>query len=169
MLSPNDWRLLEGWQQQGIPLRVVLRGINQAFDRFGASGPRADRINSLRYCEQEVHAAWEDHRAAHRRPVAHERDGTNAALPGASQHLRAVADACRAAAAEVESGAAACLSSAAARLDELEGQASAGTLDAHEIDRRASDLESRVRSDLALLVDHAPELSRLKLPPFSPY
>jgi hypothetical protein len=169
VLSPNDWQLLEGWQQQGIPLRVVLRGINQAFDRFEASGPRPDRINSLRYCEQEVQAAWEDHCAAHRRPVAQERDDASTALPRASRHLRAVAAACRAAATEVVGGAAACLSSAAACLDELEHQASAGTLDAREIDRRASDLESRMRSDLAALVEHAPALSHLSLPPFSPY
>lgn len=169
MLSPNDWRLLEGWQQQGIPLRVVLRGINQAFDRFEASGPRPDRINSLRYCEQEVQAAWEDHRAAHRRPVGHERDGASTALPGASRHLRTVADACRAAADEVEGGAGACLSSAAAGLDQLEQQACAGTLDAREIDRRAGELESRMRSNLAALPEQAPALSRLSLPPFSPY
>ncbi len=169
VLSPNDWRLLEGWQQQGIPLRVVLRGINQAFDRFEASEPRPDRLNSLPYCEQEVQAAWEDHGATHQGPVAQEHDASSTALPGASRHLRAVADACRAAATEVEGGAAACLSSAAACLDELEQQASAGTLDAREIDRRASDLESRMRSELAVLVEHAPTLSHLSLPPFSPY
>ncbi len=171
VLSPNDWRLLEVWQQQGVPLPVVLRGINQAFDRFEASGPRPDRINSLRYCEQEVQAAWEDHRAAHRRPVGQdqERNGASTALPGASRHLRAVAAACRAAATEVEGGAAACLSSAAACLGELEQKASAGTLDARELDRRASELESRVRSELAPLVEQAPALSHLSLPPFSPY
>jgi hypothetical protein len=171
VLSPNDWRLLEAWQQQRIPLPVVLRGINQAFDRFEASGPRPDRINSLRYCEQEVQAAWEDHRAAHRRPVGQEQEpnGVSTALPGASRHLQVVAAACRAAATEVEGGAAVCLSSAAASLDELEQQASAGTLDAREIDRRASELESRMRSDLTLLVEHAPALSDLSLPAFSPY
>ena len=34
VLSPKDWGLVEAWHDSGIPLRIVLRGINQAFDRL---------------------------------------------------------------------------------------------------------------------------------------
>jgi len=167
VLSPNDWRLLEGWQQQGIPLRVVLRGINQAFDRFAASGPRSDRINSLRYCEQEVQAAWEDHRAAHRRPT--DDDVAGPGLPGASTHLQAVATACRTAAAALDGDAASCLADAAAALEALEREARDGTLDAREIDRRTTRLEVHTRAALSPLVDQTPGLREISLPRFSPY
>ena len=32
MLSPMDWALIEGWKERGVPLHVVVRAIEHAFD-----------------------------------------------------------------------------------------------------------------------------------------
>jgi hypothetical protein len=175
VLSPKDWRLLEKWHEKGIPLPVVLRGINHAFDRFRASGPRPDRINSLRYCEQEVQAAWEEHRAAHGRRDADARQPPTAALRGASRHLLAVAAACRATAKERDAATAAPLARAAEALDALGQEAAAGSLDARSIDRRAAELEAQLRRDLATETGvtaetpESPAPEAIDLPRFSPY
>ena len=36
MLSTLDWVLIETWQQAGVPLEAVLRGIDSAFDKHDA-------------------------------------------------------------------------------------------------------------------------------------
>ena len=164
VLSPTDWRLLERWRAQAVPLRVVLRGINQAFDRFESAGPRPDRINSLRYCEQEVQAAWQEHRSAHRRSEA---AGASSALPGASQHLGDVAAACRSAATSRDPETATLLASAAQALDELAAAARAGTLTAAEIDERSAALERQLRHELLERTEASGP--SFELPAFNPY
>lgn len=166
VLSPKDWRLLEGWREQGIPLRVVLRGINQAFDRFAAAGPRPDRINSLRYCEQEVQAAWQEHRATRRRA---DDDTVPTGLPDAAEHLRVVAAACRSAADGLAGDAAVSLRSAADELEGLAAQAHDGGLGARPLDERCNELEERVRGELGAQLEATPAVSALRLPPFSPF
>src|SRR5215471_3915074 len=54
LLSPLDWSLIESFQQAGISIETVLRGIDEAFDRFKARKNRAREINSLAYCTQAV-------------------------------------------------------------------------------------------------------------------
>lgn len=54
LLSPRDWALIGEWQRAGIPLRVVLQGIENCFDAHARRAPTARRINSLSYCRQEV-------------------------------------------------------------------------------------------------------------------
>ena len=54
LLSPRDWALIGEWQRRGIPLRIVLQGIENCFDTFERRSPGARRINSLTYCRQEV-------------------------------------------------------------------------------------------------------------------
>lgn len=56
-LSPMDWALMETWNQQGIPLHVVLRGIEKSFDSF-ESKPRKRTVKSLLYCQEEVEAQY---------------------------------------------------------------------------------------------------------------
>lgn len=58
LVSPLDWSLIETWQQRGIPLNIVLRGINASFDAYDARAQRARKINSLFYCQQEVEAQF---------------------------------------------------------------------------------------------------------------
>ena len=67
MLSTLDWALIETWREAGIPLEAVLRGIDNAFDKYEARQQRARmrRINGLAWCTQAVmQAAEELHEAA---------------------------------------------------------------------------------------------------------
>ncbi len=57
MLSPADWALIESWKSKGIPLYIVLRGIESAFDRYN-SKPRRRSVKSLFYCQEEVEAQF---------------------------------------------------------------------------------------------------------------
>ena len=59
-LSPIDWALMETWKQQGIPLHIVLRGVERAFDSYEKK-PRKRSVKTLLYCQEEVeaqHAEW---------------------------------------------------------------------------------------------------------------
>jgi hypothetical protein len=56
-LSPMDWALMETWKQQGIPLHIVLRGVEKSFDSFEAR-PRKRSVKSLLYCQEEVEAQY---------------------------------------------------------------------------------------------------------------
>lgn len=58
-LSPMDWALMETWKHQGIPLHIVLRGIEKSFDSFEAK-PRKRTVKSLLYCQEEVEAQYEE-------------------------------------------------------------------------------------------------------------
>ena len=48
LLSTLDWVLIENWKEQGVPLEMVLKGIDRAFSRARR------RINSLAYCVKAV-------------------------------------------------------------------------------------------------------------------
>ncbi len=56
-LSPMDWALMETWKEQGIPLYIVLRGVEKSFDSFEAK-PRKRSVKSLLYCQEEVEAQY---------------------------------------------------------------------------------------------------------------
>ena len=56
-LSPMDWALMETWKQQGIPLHIVLRGVEKSFDSFD-SRPRKRTVKSLLYCQEEIEAQF---------------------------------------------------------------------------------------------------------------
>jgi hypothetical protein len=56
-LSPMDWALMETWKDQGIPLHLVLRGVERSFDSFEAK-PRKRSVKSLLYCQEEVEAQY---------------------------------------------------------------------------------------------------------------
>jgi hypothetical protein len=56
-----DWALIEAWKEIGIPLHVVLRGIEKAFDSW-ESKPRKRSIKSLLYCQEEVEAQFAEWR-----------------------------------------------------------------------------------------------------------
>ena len=66
LLSTLDWALIDTWREAGIPLETVLRGIDQAFDRYDARKTRSHvrRVNGLAWCAQEVMTAAEDMREA---------------------------------------------------------------------------------------------------------
>jgi hypothetical protein len=56
-LSPMDWALMETWKQQGIPLHIVLRGVEKSFDSFEAR-PRKRTVKTLLYCQEEIEAQF---------------------------------------------------------------------------------------------------------------
>lgn len=58
LLSPLDWALIETWQERGIPLRIVLRGIDRVFDSYEQSANRRRTIKSLTYCKEEIEAQY---------------------------------------------------------------------------------------------------------------
>jgi hypothetical protein len=57
LVSPLDWSLMESWKAAGVPLHVVLRGIERAFDSYEAR-PRHRSVKSLFYCQEEVEAQF---------------------------------------------------------------------------------------------------------------
>jgi hypothetical protein len=63
MLSTLDWALIETWREAGIPLEAVLRGIDNAFDKYDVralrSPGRMRRVNGLAWCAQSVMEAVE--------------------------------------------------------------------------------------------------------------
>src|SRR3954468_7428653 len=64
MLSTLDWALIETWREAGVPLEAVLRGIDDAFDKYDAklatSKTRARKVNGLAWCAQAVMQATEE-------------------------------------------------------------------------------------------------------------
>ncbi len=58
MLSTLDWALIETWREGGVPLEAVLRGIDDAFDKYDAKALRAKarvrKVNGLAWCAQSV-------------------------------------------------------------------------------------------------------------------
>lgn len=66
LLSTLDWALIETWREAGIPLEAVLRGIDDAFDKYEARQKRGRmrRVNGLAWCAQAVMDAAEELREA---------------------------------------------------------------------------------------------------------
>ena len=60
LLSPLDWALIEGWQERGIPLHIVLRAIESVFDGFDKQQNQNRTIKSLFYCREEVEAQYSE-------------------------------------------------------------------------------------------------------------
>ena len=58
-----DWALIESWKEMEVPLHVVLRGIEKAFDSW-ESKPRKRTVKSLLYCQEEVEAQFAEWREA---------------------------------------------------------------------------------------------------------
>ena len=73
MLSPIDWALIEGWKERGVPLHVVVRAIEHAFDSH-ESKKQKRTVKTLLYCQEEVeaqYAEWLESRVG-----GHEAQGT---------------------------------------------------------------------------------------------
>ena len=69
LLSTLDWALIETWREAGIPLEVVLRGIDEAFDKYAARQQktphkRLRQVNGLAWCAQPVMEAAEQQKEA---------------------------------------------------------------------------------------------------------
>jgi hypothetical protein len=69
LLSTLDWALIETWREAAIPLEVVLRGIDEAFDKYEARQQKSPtrrlrQVNGLAWCAQAVMEAAEQQKEA---------------------------------------------------------------------------------------------------------
>ncbi|MGO9649317.1 MAG: hypothetical protein ACLPOO_14825 [Terriglobales bacterium] len=64
LLSNLDWVMIEVWKDAGIPLDAVLRGIDEAFDKYERRPSKTRKINGLAWCAQAVLVAAEDMKEA---------------------------------------------------------------------------------------------------------
>jgi hypothetical protein len=64
LLSTLDWALIETWKSAGVPLEAVLRGIDDAFDKYDQRPSKSKKVNSLAYCSQAILTAAEDMKEA---------------------------------------------------------------------------------------------------------
>jgi signal transduction histidine kinase len=84
MLSSMDWALIESWKEMGVPLHVVLRGVEHAFDSYEAR-PRRRSVKTLFYCQEEVEAQFAEWQEA--------QVGASARSNGASASEKTIDDA----------------------------------------------------------------------------
>jgi len=64
LLSTLEWALIETWKSAGVPLEAVLRGVDDAFDKYDQRPSKSKKVNSLAYCSQAVLTAAEDMKEA---------------------------------------------------------------------------------------------------------
>ncbi len=167
-LSPMDWALMETWKQQGIPLHIVLRGVEKSFDSYEAR-PRKRTVKSLLYCQEEVEAQYSEWVEAHvgsatSAATEPESDKTPFSFAAISEHLQR----CRSSLSELaksrkqEDDLSEGLTRAAALLADIEKDfASGATLDTRKLEDSLTGLE-RMLNDSMLSVASSGTLDELK-------
>ncbi|HEX8713388.1 MAG TPA: hypothetical protein VF730_16025 [Terracidiphilus sp.] len=156
LLSTLDWALIETWQEAGIPLEAVLRGIDAAFDKYESRQKRGRmrRINGLAWCAQAVMQAAEEMKeaAAGAGPAAASRE-SGFEQERIAAHLETAAAALDAASAASES-----CNATARRLHELAAEVRAAeshhAIDLEALERSLTVLEEKL---FAALTAAAPE------------
>jgi len=152
-LSPMDWALMETWKQQGIPLHIVLRGIEKSFDSF-ESRPRKRTVKSLLYCQEEVeaqYAEWTEARVGASAANDHTDDKTPFSLEAISEHLQRNRESLLelAAARRPEDDLSEAMARAAALLADIEDDLAAGaTLDTRKLEDSLGGLERMLNNSM---------------------
>lgn len=85
LIAPMDWCLVELWKESGIPLHIVLRGIDRSFESAEKRGKSAP--TTLYYCHPAILEAWGEHQQA--RIGAAGESGEAASIPD-REHIPAV-------------------------------------------------------------------------------
>lgn len=151
LLSTLDWALIDTWREAGIPLVAVLRGIDDAFDKYEARQTRASqtrsrmrKVNGLAWCAQAVMEAVEamQEAAVGGAPIPAESPGLE--QERIARHLRTAAANFGAASATIPP-----LNEIVARLEQLACQPLAN----EELERHLSALEEKL---FAVLLTHTP-------------
>ena len=164
-LSPMDWALMETWKQQGIPLHIVLRGIERSFDSF-ESRPRKRTVKSLLYCQEEVeaqYAEWLDARVGvSSATVSSDLDKTPFSVEAINEHLEssrnALVQLAEARREKQEDDLSEAMMRAAALLGEIEQDLATGApLDTRKLEDSLTGLE-RLLNDSMLAVATGAEL-----------
>jgi hypothetical protein len=83
-LSAKDLALVAAWDEAGIPLPVILEGIDRAFENYRKTGQKKEKVLSLLFCERQVIRAFE---RARERSVGGMR--TSGEKPGGLEKVRA--------------------------------------------------------------------------------
>jgi hypothetical protein len=165
-LSPMDWALMETWKQQGIPLHIVLRGIERSFDSY-ESKPRKRTVKSLLYCQEEVeaqYAEWTDARVGAASSDNTDAEKTPFSLDAVTEHLQTNRDLLleAAAARRPEDDLSEAMSRAAALLGEIEQDLVAGvSLNTRMLEDSLTGLE-RLLNDSMFAVASNDELEKQK-------
>ena len=63
LVSTLDWAVIESWQKAGVPLEIVLKGIDRTFEKYQKK-PRPRLIKSLLYCVDSVAEVAEEAKEA---------------------------------------------------------------------------------------------------------
>lgn len=158
---------METWKQQGIPLHIVLRGVEKSFDSY-ESRPRKRTVKTLLYCQEEVEAQYAEWVEAHvgsaTGAAEPESDKTPFSFAAISEHLQR----CRSSLAELaqsrkqEDDLSEALTRATALLTDIENDfASGATLDTRKLEDSLTGLE-RMLNDSMLSVASSGTLDELK-------
>lgn|GEM_PF-1283482 len=59
ILGTLDWDLMRSWEKKGVPLRIVLGGIDTVFDGLDKNPNSAKNVRSLSYCKGEIESQYE--------------------------------------------------------------------------------------------------------------
>lgn len=59
LLSPEDWRVAKRWREEGIPLTLVERTLEEVFEKRRLRQAE-DPVQSLRYVKRAVEGAWKE-------------------------------------------------------------------------------------------------------------
>jgi hypothetical protein len=166
-LSPMDWALMETWKQQGIPLHIVLRGVEKSFDSYEAR-PRKRTVKTLLYCQEEVEAQYAEWVEAHVGSSATspepESDKTPFSFAAITEHLQRNRNTLSelAKSRRQEDDLTEAVTRAAALLGDIEKDfASGATLDTRKLEDSLTGLE-RMLNDSMLAVISSNELEDLK-------
>jgi hypothetical protein len=62
-IAGPSFDLVTGWEAQGVPLKVALRGIDRYFERYYARGPRRRPVR-IDFCEADVLDVFDEWRRA---------------------------------------------------------------------------------------------------------
>jgi hypothetical protein len=163
LVSPLDWAIVETWQKAGIPLPVVLRGIDRAFESWARSRRAAGgrQLKSLAYCVDAVLDAAAEAQEAAAGAGPEVQRGKQAAEPFSRAELRKYLErnvARLKAAAEKQRAGHAALAS---RLEETAKKVeealplldAPGALDLEDLERRVTVLEEKLAATLAADAD----------------
>jgi hypothetical protein len=164
-LSPMDWALMETWKQQGIPLHIVLRGVEKSFDSYEAR-PRKRTVKTLLYCQEEVeaqYAEWVEARVGSATGAAEaESDKTPFSFAAISEHLQRTRNTLTELAKSRNDDLSEALTRAAVLLVDIEKDfASGATLDTRKLEDSLTGLE-RMLNDSMLSVAGASTLDEFK-------
>ena len=133
LLSPLDWALIESWKNAGVPLDAVLKGIDEAFEKWRSRKSKRRMVNSLAYCSQAILEASQRAPASSR--------GAASTAPFAVEDLR---NHLNKAAAELMKRPEQALQELAASLQALAAAAGTHMTDLEDLERRLTSFEDKM-------------------------